>query len=61
MKQIFILFDTDKNGIVDALELVVGLALISGMDAIEKVFFSFSVYDFDSRSALGWASISKVS
>ena len=41
VKQIFILFDTDKNGIVDALELVMGLALISGMDSIEKVLFSF--------------------
>ena len=46
------MFDTDKNGLVDALELFMTVALLSGMDTIEKLLFAFSVYDFDSCSSL---------
>jgi Ca2+-binding EF-hand superfamily protein len=49
---LFHVFDTDRNGLVDALELFVTVGLLSGMDSVEKLFFVFSVYDFDSRSSL---------
>ena len=49
---LFSVFDTDRNGLVDAFELFVTLGLLSGMDSIDKLYFAFSVYDFDSRGAL---------
>jgi len=49
---LFSVFDTDRNGLVDASELFVTMGLLSGMDSIDKLYFAFSVYDFDSRGAL---------
>lgn len=43
---LFVTLDTDNNGLIDALEMMIVLALLSGMDSIEKVYFVFSAYDF---------------
>jgi hypothetical protein len=51
-QKLFEAFDTDKNGLVDALELFITIALISGMDTIDKLYFVFSVYDFDSCGSI---------
>ena len=44
--------DTDGNDLVDALEIMSTLALISGMDTIEKLHFVFSIFDFASTGDL---------
>lgn len=44
--------DTDKNDLVDALELMSTIALLSGMDTIEKLHFVFSIFDFTSKAVL---------
>eukprot|EP01036_Dinobryon_divergens_P004657 gene4657-6170_t len=53
LKALFLCFDTDKNGLVDALEILVTLGMISGMDTIDKVQFCFSGYDFTESGSLG--------
>lgn len=45
-------FDTNCEGMIDAFEFFIGLALISGMDLIDKLQFVFSVYDFNSSRLL---------
>ncbi|KAJ8604819.1 hypothetical protein CTAYLR_001017 [Chrysophaeum taylorii] len=48
----FEVLDTDKNNVVDALELLATVAAISGMDTIEKIHFVFDLYDFSESGAL---------
>lgn len=45
-------FDDDHNGLVDALESLATLALMSGMSPEDKVRFAFSIYDFDETGEL---------
>jgi hypothetical protein len=45
-------FDTNCEGVIDAFEFFIALALISGMDLIDKLQFIFSVYDFNSSGLL---------
>jgi len=52
VSSLFTELDTDKNGLVDALELMSTLALTSGMDTIEKLHFVFSIFDFSSTGEL---------
>ena len=51
--QLFEAFDTDSNGLVDTLEWLVAIALVSGMDVVDKVQFVFSLYDFEKTGLLG--------
>ncbi|CAM9107723.1 unnamed protein product, partial [Hapterophycus canaliculatus] len=44
--------DTDKNNLVDGLELISTLGMLSGMTRDEKVEFIFSCYDVGGRFAL---------
>lgn len=44
---LFLILDTDKNGLVDALEMFSALAAISGMRLHEIFDFALSCYDFD--------------
>ena len=44
---LFIILDTDKNGLIDALEMFSALAAISGMRLHEIFDFALSCYDFD--------------
>ena len=50
--ELFDNLDTDKNDLVDALEFLATVALVSAMDIHEKVLFTFSAYDFDESDAL---------
>lgn len=43
----FIIWDTDENGLVDALELFSGLTLMSSSTFDEKVNFLFHLFDFN--------------
>ena len=49
---LFNAFDTDNNGLIDTLEFLTTLAITSGMDVIDKIFFVYSLYDFDGQSLL---------
>jgi len=49
---LFDLLDTDKNELVDALEFLTSMALVSGMDVTEKVRFVFMCYDFAENDGL---------
>mmetsp|Transcript_8960 Transcript_8960/g.10754 ORF Transcript_8960/g.10754 Transcript_8960/m.10754 type:complete len:2660 (-) Transcript_8960:39-8018(-) len=51
-KNLFELLDTDMNGVVDALEFVCTLAMISAMEPRDKVRFVFTVYDFSEKGTL---------
>lgn len=53
-ENLFIALDTDCNGYIDALEMCVALALVSGMDIIEKMQFVFCCYDFETRGSLSF-------
>eukprot|EP00940_MAST-03C_sp_MAST-3C-sp2_P003191 g3191.t1 len=44
--------DTDKNELVDALEFLSTVALVSGMEIRDKIYFAFMCYDFDESDAL---------
>lgn len=45
-------FDTDKNGLVDAYELIAGLAMASQMTTADRVDFIHSLYDFNGSGDL---------
>ncbi|KAJ1447589.1 hypothetical protein M885DRAFT_471813 [Pelagophyceae sp. CCMP2097] len=50
--QLFLLLDTDKNGLVDSIEFMTALAVASGMTASQKLAFVFHCFDFDGAGAL---------
>lgn len=41
-------FDTDRNGLVDALEILASIAMLSCMPIKDKIDFVYSLYDFNS-------------
>ena len=49
---LFQVYDTDKNGLIDALEFISSLSVISGMRFYEIVEFVLTSYDFDGTSHL---------
>ncbi|CAN0078457.1 unnamed protein product, partial [Discosporangium mesarthrocarpum] len=49
---LFQALDTDKNGLVDGLEFISSIGLVSGMTAMEKVTFLFTCFDIGERSFL---------
>ena len=49
---LFILLDTDKNGLIDALEFSSTVAALSGMKLREILEFVLSIYDFDGSQLL---------
>lgn len=51
-RALFVTLDDDSNELVDALEFLSALALISGMSHEEKVRFIFGIYDFDESGLL---------
>eukprot|EP01039_Chlorochromonas_danica_P007222 gene7222-7988_t len=52
LARLFATFDTDNNGLIDALEMLVTIGLLSGMDALDKVNFAFSAFDFEGKNSL---------
>jgi len=52
VEALFTALDTDKNGLIDVLEAIVALCVTSGMDTIDKIFFAFSLYDFERQGSL---------
>jgi microtubule-associated protein-like 5 len=46
-QQVFQIFDTDKNGLIDALELFAGLIIFSDSKAEDKIRFLFDLFDFN--------------
>ena len=51
-RALFVTLDDDSNELVDALEFLSALALISGMSHEEKVRYIFGIYDFDESGLL---------
>ncbi|CAM9463991.1 unnamed protein product, partial [Phaeothamnion confervicola] len=49
---LFVVIDTDANGLVDALELLSSLAAASGMSLGDTLAFVFGCYDFDGSGLL---------
>eukprot|EP01038_Epipyxis_sp_PR26KG_P009724 gene9724-13087_t len=49
---LFDCFDTDSNGLIDALEFFSAIAIISGMRKTEILDFIFNMYDFDGTETL---------
>lgn len=49
---LFLLLDTDKNGLVDALEFTSSIAALSGMRLHEIIEFILTSYDFDGTQQL---------
>lgn len=48
----FYVMDTDKNGLIDALEFASTIAALSGMQIQEILEFVLSIYDFDGTQSL---------
>ena len=48
----FVVLDTDDNMLIDALESLATVALVSGMTAAEKAQFLFTCYDFDESNRI---------
>jgi Ca2+-binding EF-hand superfamily protein len=49
---LFTLLDTDINGVVDALEFMCCLAMVSAMEPADKIKFVYTVYDFSEKGCL---------
>jgi hypothetical protein len=49
---LFTLLDTDLNGVVDALEFMGCLAMVSAMEPADKIKFVYTVYDFSEKGSL---------
>ena len=49
---LFELLDTDRNGLIDALEFISTVAALSGMRVLEMLEFILTSYDFDGVSSL---------
>ena len=48
----FVIFDTDRNGLIDALELFSGLVIFSDAKFEEKIRFLFDLFDFNELNSL---------
>lgn len=48
----FVIWDTDSNGLIDALELFSGLTLMSDSDFEDKINFLFDLFDFNEVGVL---------
>lgn len=46
------IWDTDKNGVIDALELFSGLIIFSDAKFEDKLRFLFDIFDFNELSSL---------
>ena len=51
-KKLFDFLDTDRNGIVDGLECLAGLAILSNMPLDEKLDYILHLYDFERKDRL---------
>eukprot|EP01035_Chromulina_nebulosa_P055602 gene55602-76191_t len=49
---LFNIFDTDKNGLIDALEFFSTITTLSGMKKWEIIEFILTIYDFDGTGTL---------
>ena len=49
---LFTVFDTDKNGLIDALEFFSTITTLSGMKKLEIIEFILTIYDFDGTGTL---------
>ncbi|CAM9100029.1 unnamed protein product [Discosporangium mesarthrocarpum] len=49
---VFDTFDDDRNHLIDALECLASLAILSGMSKDEKIRYVFGIYDFDESGVL---------
>ncbi|CAM9397168.1 unnamed protein product, partial [Phaeothamnion confervicola] len=49
---VFAVLDDDDNGLIDALETLASLSVLSGMPAEEKMRYVFRIYDFDESGML---------
>jgi Ca2+-binding EF-hand superfamily protein len=54
IETLFKAMDTDNNGLIDTLELMIVLAALSGMDTVDKIYFVFNAYDFDGKGSLSY-------
>lgn len=54
---LFLVFDTDKNNLIDALEFMSTIAAISGMNLQEILDFILTSYDFDGSQMLSIVSL----
>ena len=52
VQQLFVLFDDDENGLVDAIEFLSTIAVASGMTIRDKLEYVFNCYDFDGSQQL---------
>jgi microtubule-associated protein-like 5 len=53
----FIIWDTDNNGLIDALELFAGLAIFSESEFYQKISFLFYLFDFNGVGSLNLTDI----
>jgi len=51
-RSLFVVFDDDRNELVDALEFMSAICVISGMSQAQKIAFIFGVFDFDESGLL---------
>ena len=51
-RSLFVALDDDGNELVDALEFLAAMAIVSGMSHEEKIAFVFGVFDFDESGVL---------
>ena len=51
-RSLFVVFDDDRNELVDALEFMSAICVVSGMSRAQKIAFVFGVFDFDESGLL---------
>ena len=48
----FVIWDTDKNGLIDALELFAGLVIFSNSKFEDKIRFLFEIFDLNENNSI---------
>jgi len=60
LQNMFLLFDRDRNGTIDARELIVGLSAYSTSSPEEKLRFAFMMFDDNQNGTLDRVEVGKI-
>jgi serine/threonine-protein phosphatase 2B regulatory subunit len=60
VERLFSMFDTDRTGLIDVKEFIVGMSNVGGEARDNKIQFAFSVYDLDGSGYIDSSELRKI-